>query len=311
MDLTRAVQPGMERIVKSLVGLCALVTILTTVGIIITLLYTAGSFFSEYSIWDFLTGTKWSPSIKPVAFGVLPLVTGTLIITVGSALIAVPLGVAAAVYLSEFARPWVRKTLKPLLEILAGVPTIVYGYFALVYITPALRTVLRRASGGAIELSHYNALSACIVVGIMIIPLVASISEDAMRSVPRSLRMAGYALGASKFYVVVRVVIPAAFSGIIASFILAFSRAIGETMAVTLAAGQTPIDYGRFEISTVMFKPIETMTAAMVDLGTGDIEGFSVAYRSLFAIGLTLFALTFLMNLLGAVVTSKFREKYE
>jgi phosphate transport system permease protein len=311
LDLTRSVHPRLERVVKSLVALCAVITIFTTLGILLTLLITSVSFFGEYSIWKFLTGTRWSPSIRPYEFGVLPLISGTLTIMVGSACIAVPLGVAAAVYLSEFAKPRVRAILKPLLEILAGVPTIIYGYFALVYITPALDELLLYLSDGTTELSHFNALSACIVVGIMIIPLVASISEDAMRSVPRSLRMGGYALGASKFHVILRVVIPAAFSGIVASFILAFSRAIGETMAVTLASGQTPRIVTPFNIGESLIKPIETMTAAMVDLGTGDIEGFSVAYRSLFAIGLVLFAMTFTMNILGALITSKFREKYE
>lgn len=304
LDLTQGVHPWRERLVRSAAFLCAAITVLTTGGIIAVLLVNAAEFFAEWSVWDFLTGTKWSPAIQPVEYGVLPLVWGTMVITLGSALIALPLGVAAAVYLSEYARPKVRAVVKPYLEILAGVPTVVYGYFALVYVTPALKTVFP-------TISTFNTLSASIVVGIMIIPFVASISEDAIRAVPKSLRMAGYGLGASKFSVVIRVVIPAAFSGIIASFILALSRAIGETMAVTIAAGQTPRLASIFNLEETFLRPAETMTAAMVNIGMSDVTGDSLAYRSLFAIGLVLFFMTFAMNILGSWVTSRFREKYE
>ena len=304
LDLTRGVRKGRERFARWVAFLCAAATVLITGGIITVLLVNAAEFFADWPVWDFLTGTNWSPAIEPVEYGVLPLVSGTLIITLGSAIIALPLGVAAAVYLSEYARPRVRAVVKPVLEILAGVPTVVYGYLALVYVTPALKGVFP-------TISTFNTLSASIVVGIMIIPFVASISEDAIRAVPKSLRMAGYGLGASKFSVVTRVVIPAAFSGIIASFILALSRAIGETMAVTIAAGQSPRLANILNLEETFLRPAETMTAAMVNIGMSDVTGDSLAYRSLFAIGLVLFCMTFLMNILGAWVTSRFREKYE
>lgn len=304
LDLTQAVHPRRERAIRGIAFLCAAITILVTGGIIAVLLFNAADFFADWPVWKFLTGTKWSPAIEPVEFGVLPLISGTLVITLGSAMIALPLGVASAVYLSEYARPRVRSIVKPFLEILSGVPTVVYGYFALVYITPALGHVFP-------TISTFNALSASIVVGIMIIPFVASISEDAMRAVPMSLRMAGYALGGSKFSVIIRVVVPAAFSGIIASFVLALSRAIGETMAVTIAAGQTPRMPELLNLHETMLRPIETMTAAMVNIGISDVTGTSLAYRSLFAIGLVLFCMTFTMNVIGSYVTSRYREKYE
>ncbi|MBS3733657.1 MAG: phosphate ABC transporter permease subunit PstC [Phycisphaerae bacterium] len=304
LDLTEPIRPGAERVVRWLVFVCAVLTVLITGGIVVVLLVNAFGFFADIPVWEFLSGTRWSPAIQPAEFGVLPLISGTLVITVGSAAIALPLGVAAAVYLSEYARPGIRKVLKPLLEILAGVPTVVYGYLALVYITPALARIFP-------TISTFNALSASIVVGIMIIPLVASISEDAMRAVPHSLRMASYGLGASKFSTIVRVVIPAAFSGIVASFILALSRAIGETMAVTIAAGQNPKLLSLLNLDETMLGPIETMTAAMVNIGTSELEGEATAYKSLFAIGLTLFCITFLMNIIGALVTSRYKEQYE
>jgi len=304
LNLTQPVRPGLERVVRCGVFVCAALTVLITGGIIVVLVTNALGFFVEVPLWEFLTGTKWSPAIEPVEFGILPLISGTLVITVGSAIIALPLGVAAAVYLSEFASPRVRAVVKPLLEILAGVPTVVYGYFALVYITPALAKVFP-------TIGTFNALSASIVVGIMIIPLVASISEDAMRAVPHALRMAGYGLGAGRFSVIVRVVIPAAFSGIIASFILAFSRAIGETMAVTIAAGQSPHMVDLLNLDETLLGPIETMTAAMVNIGSSDVTGDSAVYRSLFAIGLVLFCMTFLMNVIGSYVSSRYKEKYE
>jgi len=207
------------------------------------------------------------------------------------------------VYLSEFASPRVRSIIKPFLEVLAGVPTVVYGYFALVYITPALDYFIP-------QMSTFNATSAAIVVGVMIIPFVSSISEDAMDAVPDSLRQAAYGLGATKFHVTVKVVIPAAISGIISSFILAFSRAIGETMAVTIAAGHTARMFDPTAPQEMLLKPIQTMTAAMVNLGTGDLAGQSLAYRSLFAVGLALFIITFAMNLLGEYVSAKYQEKY-
>lgn len=303
-DLTRAVRPVSERLVRRAAMACAALTVLVTGGIILVLLGNAIRFFTEWPVWAFLTGTEWSPAIRPIRFGVLPLISGTLTIMIGAAVVALPLGVASAIYLSEYARPRVRAVVKPMLEVLAGVPTVVYGYFALVYITPALRHVFP-------TISTFNAFSASIVVGIMIVPVVASISEDAMRAVPRSLRMAGYALGASKCSVVLRVVMPAAISGVVASFILALSRAIGETMAVTIAAGQSPRLVNPLNLDEVLLGPVETMTAAMVNIGMSDVTGDSTTYRSLFAIGLVLFCMTFAMNVAGSYVTSRFRERYE
>lgn len=303
-DLTQPIQRRRENLYRVFILICAVITVLITGGIITVLLINAGKFFVDQSIWSFLSGTRWSPAIEPYEFGILPLISGTLVVTIGAAVISLPLGVATAVYLSEFARPKVRAVIKPFLEILAGIPTVVYGYFALVYITPALAKIFP-------SISTFNALSASIVVGIMIIPFIASISEDAMRAVPKSLRMAGYGLGARKFSVVVRVIVPAAISGIIASFILAISRAIGETMAVTIAAGQTPRMANILNLDETLLSPIETMTAAMVNIGISDVAGDSLAYKSLFAIGVVLFAITFLMNIFGSLATSKFREKYE
>ncbi|SIR60462.1 phosphate ABC transporter permease subunit PstC [Natronorubrum thiooxidans] len=282
--------------------LCALLSILTTVAIILTLLVDAVDFFAEISLVEFLTGTRWSPTNEPVAFGVLPLISGTLVITVGSALVALPIGLLTAIYLSEYASERRRAYLKPALEVLAGVPTVVYGYFALVYVTPALDTFL--------PLSTFNALSASIMVGIMIIPMVSSISEDAMSAVPDSLRQASYGLGATKFTVSTSVVVPAAVSGIFSSFILALSRAIGETMIVAIAAGQTPRLVDVTDPAGLFLNSIQTMTAAMVQIGTGDIVGQGEAYKSLFAVGLTLFVITFAMNLVSELVASRYREEY-
>lgn len=283
---------------------CAFLTILATFGIIFVLLSYSFGFFSQYSIIDFLTGTRWNPTIQPVSFGVLPLISGTLLITVGSAVIALPIGVMTAVYLSEFALPNVRSVIKPLLEILAGIPTVVYGYFALVYITPVLEYVIP-------QLSTFNPLSASIVVGIMIIPFVSSVSEDAMAAVPDSLRQASYGMGATKYQTVLRVILPASVSGIVSSFILGLSRAIGETMAVTIAAGMTSRLVNPFSFQSMFTEPIQTMTAAMVNLGSSDVSGHSLAYQSLFAVGITLFAITFVMNLIGEMISMRYREHYE
>ncbi|ADB61357.1 phosphate ABC transporter, inner membrane subunit PstC [Haloterrigena turkmenica DSM 5511] len=282
--------------------LCALLSILTTVGIILTLLIDAVDFFAQVSPVEFLTGTEWNPTHDPVSFGVLPLISGTLVITIGSAMVALPIGLLTAIYLSEYASDRQRAYLKPALEVLAGVPTVVYGYFALVYVTPALDTFL--------PLSTFNALSASIMVGIMIIPMVSSISEDAMSAVPDSLRQASYGLGATKFTVSTSVVVPAALSGIFSSFILALSRAIGETMIVAIAAGQTPRMVDLTDPAGMFLNSIQPMTSAMVQIGTGDIVGQGEAYKSLFAVGLTLFVITFVMNLISEFVASRYREVY-
>jgi len=284
--------------------LCAALSIFVTASIILLLLYDSLSFFSQVSPVEFYTATTWSPTIKPYTFGVLPLVTGTLIITVGSAVIALPTGVATAVYLSEYADERVRAWVKPGLEVLAGVPTVVYGFFALVYITPFFGNFFP-------EISTFNALSASIVVGIMIIPMVSSVSEDAMSSVPDSIREAGYGLGATKLKVSTTIVVPAALSGVMSSFILAISRAIGETMAVTIAAGMLPRMVNPLNPADAFIEPVETMTAAMVEIGLSDVTGASLAYKSLFAVGLTLFVITFAMNVLSQWVKSRYREEYQ
>ncbi|MBS3736549.1 MAG: phosphate ABC transporter permease subunit PstC [Candidatus Bipolaricaulota bacterium] len=283
---------------------CAILSIVITGAIIFVLLSDAIVFFSHISPIAFFTGTQWNPLIKPEHYGVLPLITGTLTITLGAAIIAVPTGVLTAIFLSEYASDGFRSIVKPALEILAGIPTIVYGYFALVYLTPLLSGVLP-------TIRTFNALSGSIVVGIMIIPMVSSITEDAMNAVPNSLREGGYALGATKFKVSTTIVVPAALSGIISSFILAISRAIGETMAVTIAAGKYPRMVNLLKPDEAFLKPVETMTAAMVEIGMSDVSGQTIAYKSLFAIGLTLFGITFLMNLISNFIKSRYREEYE
>ncbi|WP_207589429.1 phosphate ABC transporter permease subunit PstC [Halomontanus rarus] len=288
---------------RYLFALCALLSIATTVAIVLTLLIDSLDFFAAISPIDFLTGTRWSPTNDPVSFGVLPLVSGTLVITFGSALIALPIGLLTAIYLSEYASRRRRAFLKPALEVLAGVPTVIYGYFALVYITPALDVIL--------PLSTFNALSASIIVGIMIIPMVSSISEDAMSAVPDSLRQASYGLGATKFTVSTSVVVPAALSGIFSSFILALSRAIGETMIVAIAAGQTPRMLDITDPGGMFLDSIQPMTSAMVQIGASDVVGASTAYKSLFAVGLTLFVITFAMNLVSEWIASRYREVYQ
>ena len=277
---------------------CALVTVLTTFGIVLVLVTGSIPFFRNVSVVEFLIGTEWSPIIRPRSYGILPLVWGTLLIVVGSAAIALPVGVLTAIYLSEYADSRVRRVLKPTLEILAGVPTIVYGFFAISFITPQIQRFYP-------DTGTFNALSGAIVVGIMIIPMVSSLSEDAMSAVPDQLRNAGYGLGATKFEVSTGVVLPAAVSGILASFVLAISRAIGETMAVTLAAGMRPT------ITLNVFEEIQTMTAYMVQVGISDVSVGSIGYQSLFAVGLLLFAMTLSMNLLSQYVRGRYREVYE
>jgi len=277
---------------------CALVTVLTTFGIVLVLITGSIPFFRDVSLVAFLTGTEWSPIIRPRSYGILPLVWGTLLIVAGSAAIALPVGVLTAIYLSEYADSRVRRIFKPTLEILAGIPTIVYGFFAISFITPQIQRFYP-------DTGTFNALSGAIVVGIMIIPMVSSLSEDAMSAVPDQLRNAGYGLGATKFEVSTGVVLPAAISGILASFVLAISRAVGETMAVTLAAGMQP------NVTLNVFEEIQTMTAYMVQVGISDVSVGSIGYQSLFAVGLLLFAMTLSMNLLSQYVRGRYREVYE
>ena len=289
------------RIVHLIFFLCALVSIITTVGIVLSLLIESLGFFREVSIWEFLTGTRWSPILKPRSYGVLPLVAGTLLVAFLALAVAVPCGLGIAIYLSEYAPDRVRRALKPMLEVLAGVPTVVYGYFALTFVTPQLQNIPLPMFR---DLLVFNALSAGIVMGVMIIPMVSSLSEDAMVAVPRSLRQAAYALGATRIEVALRVVVPAAVSGIVASFILAFSRAIGETMLVTIAAGATP----RLTINPL--ESIQTMTAYIVQLALGEAPHGSLEFQTIFAVGLLLFMLTLLMNVLGHLVVRRVREEY-
>lgn len=287
-----------EKIIRGLLLACATVSIFTTFGIIAVLLQETILFFQEVSIVEFLTGARWTPLFASKHFGVLPLVNGTLLVAGGAMIISLPLGLAAAIYLSEYASERMRKMIKPLLEILAGVPTVVYGYFALTFVTPILRSFFP-------ETQAFNAASASIVMGFMILPLVASLSEDAMAAVPQALRQAAYALGSTKLEVSTRVVVPAALSGIAAAFILAVSRAIGETMIVAIAAGQQP------KMTLNPLQSIETMTAYIVQVSLGDTPQQSIAYKTIFAVGMLLFGTTLVMNLISQWITRRFREVYE
>ena len=270
----------------------------TTAGIIWVLAQETLNFFRQVSVVSFLTGTQWTPLFQPSSFGVLPLVGGTLMIVVGAALVAIPLGLGTGIFLSEYASNRLRGILKPVLEILAGIPTVVYGYFALTFVTPQLRQLFP-------SIQVFNAASASIVVGVMILPMIASLCDDALRAVPQSLRHAGYALGATRLEVSTRVVLPGAFSGVLASFILALSRAIGETMAVTLAAGATP------RLTANPLESIQTMTAYIVQVSLGDTPAGSMAYLTVYAVGMLLFMITLAMNLVGNRILRHFQEVYE
>ena len=286
-----------EGAIHGILLLCGLVSLATTVGIIIILSTETVSFFKDVSVSEFFGGTDWTPLFKPQSFGVIPLVAGTLLVTAGACLIALPVGLATAIFMSEYAPNRVRRVLKPLLEVLAGIPTVVYGFFALTFVTPLLRSIIP-------GVDVFNAASASIVMGVMIIPMVSSLSEDAMVAVPRSLREGAYALGATKFETATRVVVPAALSGIVASFILAISRAIGETMIVTLAAGATP------NLTGNPFESIQTMTAYIAGTSLGDTPQGSIEYRTIFAVAMTLFLMTFVMTLLAHYVVRRYREVY-
>jgi len=288
----------LERIVEFSLLACGLLSIFTTVGIIGVLLFETIAFFEEVSVFEFLTDTDWAPLSGNKRFGVLPLLSGTALTSVIAMLMAVPLGILTAIFLSEYAPDKLRRVLKPILEILAGVPTIVYGYFALLFVTPLLQRLIPSLEG-------FNALSPGIVMGIMILPLVSSLSEDAMYAVPRSLRDAAYALGSSRLQVAWRVVVPAAFSGITASFVIAISRAIGETMLVTIAAGQ------KANLTINPLVAIETMTTYIVQVSLGDTPSGTLEYRTIFAVGMVLFVSTFVLNIVGDRMRQRFRERYE
>jgi phosphate transport system permease protein len=290
-----------ELLIRGILLLAALVSILTTVGIVYSLIPPTVAFFQRVSFDEFFTGTNWAPLFEPPSYGVLPLLVGTLVITLIAVLVAIPLGLLAAIYLSEYAQPGVRKVFKPMLEILAGIPTVVYGFFALAFVTPLLRGIWPIGDGPAI----FNGLAAGLVMGVMIIPTVASLSEDAMAAVPQSLRDGAYALGSTRMLVSLRVVVPAALSGIVAAFVLGVSRAIGETMIVTIAAGITP------SISWNPLQAMSTMTAFIAQAGSGDIPVASFDYKTVFAVAALLFLITFLMNALSIRLVRKYREVYE
>lgn len=287
-----------ERTIQAILLVAASIGAVTTAGIILALAGETLQFFREVSIVEFFTSTQWSPTFSEKNFGIWPLITGTLLTSAIALAIAIPLGLVAATYLSEFADPRARNVLKPALEILAGIPTIVYGFFALLVVTPQLQRIIP-------GLSSFNALSAGIVMGIMIVPLVSSLSEDSMSAVPRSLREAAYGLGATRFEVAWRVVFPAAISGIVASVILALSRAVGETMVVAIAAGYNPT----FTLDPTV--PIQTMTTYIVQVSLGDTPFGSIEYLTIFAVGFTLFVMTFLMNIVSHWVVARFREVYD
>ncbi|MFM8934413.1 MAG: phosphate ABC transporter permease subunit PstC [Candidatus Limnocylindrus sp.] len=288
-----------ERAIEFGLRIAAAVGIVTTVGIIAVLAVEALLFFAEVSPVDFFTGTRWSASIKPFAFGVIPLVVSTLMIALIALAIAVPIGILAAVWMSEFASMRARNIVKPILEILAGIPTIVYGFFAITVITPLLKATILP------ELGTFSALSAGIVVGILILPVIASLTEDALRAVPRGLREGSYAMGATRWETVRRVLLPAALSGIAAAVILAMSRAIGETMAVVLAAGTNP------QLTIDPTESVQTMTAFIVQISLGDTPADSLQFKALFAVGATLFAMTFALNMISTWIVSKYRNEYD
>jgi phosphate transport system permease protein len=284
--------------IKAVLALCALVSVLTTVGIVVALLQPAIEFFEEVNPIDFLTGTNWAPLFEPAHFGIVPLLVGTLVVTFWACVVCMPFGLGSAIYMSEYAHPRLRKVLKPALEVLAGIPTVVYGFFALVFVTPLLRDI-------GLQAEVFNVLSGGLVMGVMLIPTVASLSEDAMSAVPSELRDGAYALGSTRLQVSTRVVVPAAISGIVASFVLAISRAVGETMIVLIAVGQQP---------GILFDPlkgIETMTAFIAATGQGDVPRYSIGYKTIFAVGLTLFVITFVLNALSIRLVRKYREVYE
>ncbi len=286
-----------EKIIESILFLAALVSVFTTLGIVYILISESVVFFRHVPIWDFLTDTQWTPLFDDAHFGIMVLLSGTLVSSAVALLVAIPLGTVIAIYLSEFAGPRIREVAKPLLELLSGVPTIVYGYFALLFVTPLLQKMLP-------ELPGFNLLSAGLVMGIMIIPTVSSIAEDAMRAVPMTLREGSYAMGATRFQTAVKVVVPAAFSGIMAAYILGISRAVGETMILAVAAGMQP------NLTWNPMEPAATITAFIVQVALGDLPHGSVGYQTIFAAGLTLMLMTLVFNILGYWLRHKYREQY-
>jgi len=299
MDLRRRKDRDVgERVIGWALFTCAAISTVITVGIVAVLLAQTIVFFGKVSPLEFFTGTVWTPLFEDPSFGVLPLLAGSFLVAGGAALLAVPTGLMTAIFLSEYAPSRVRGVLKPILELLAGIPTVVYGYFALTFVTPILRGIFPGTE-------FYNAASASIVVGLMIIPTVASLSEDALRAVPQALREGAYGLGATRFEVATRVVVPSALSGVLASFILAISRAVGETMAVSIAAGNTP------RLTLNPLESIQTMTAYIVQASLGDTPQGTIAFESLFAVGFTLFVVTLGMNVVSQWIMGRYREQYQ
>ena len=298
IDLSPSSRRIGELVIRGVLALAALVSVLTTVGIVFSLLFPAIEFFAEISLWDFLTGSEWAPLFEPGSFGVQPLVLATFLVTFWALLIAAPAGLGTAIFLSEYARPRTRAILKPVLEVLAAVPTVVYGYFALTAVTPLLRSL-------GLEVEIFNVLAGGLVIGVMLIPTIASLSEDAMAAVPRDLRDGAYGLGADRLQVATRVVVPAATSGIVASFVLGISRAVGETIIVLIAVGQLA------QITFDPREPMATLTAFIGATGNGDLPTGSIEYKTIFAVGLTLFVLTFVMNVISIRLVRRFREVYE
>jgi len=286
-----------ERVIESLLLLSALSSIFVTLSIVFVLFYEAAAFFKDVSIWEFLTGRQWTPLFAQPKFGILPLVTGTLLVTGIAVLVALPIGLIVAVYLSEYAPFKIKEMVKPILELLAAVPTVVYGYFALLFLTPVLQNFIPNLSG-------FNALSPGIIMGIMIIPYVSSVSEDAMKAVPMHIREGSYAMGATKFQTAFKVVIPSAFSGIAAAFVIGVSRAIGETMVVAIAAGMMP------NLTLNPIEPVQTLTAYIVGISLGDVPHGTIEYKTIFAAGITLFIMTLSLNVLGFWFRRKIREVY-
>lgn len=286
-----------ERIIEFILFLAALVSVATTVGIVLILLKESYDFFQVISLWDFLTDTQWTPLFSDAHYGIAPLLSGTLVSSTVALLVAIPLGTIIAIYLSEFAPFLVREIAKPFLELLGGIPTIVYGYFALLFVTPLLQLIFP-------ELPGFNLLSAGLVMGIMIIPYVSSVSEDAMRAVPMALREGSYAMGATRFQTAIRVVTPAAFSGIAAAYILGISRAVGETMILAVAAGMQP------NLTWNPMEPAATITAYIVQVALGDLPHGSIGYQTIFAAGLTLALMTLLFNVLGHLLRKRYRQAY-
>ena len=288
-----------ERLVHAIFFLCSVLSILIMLGIVVVIVTESLGFFREVSIWEFLTDTQWTPLFTEKHFGILPLLNGTLLVALGSALVSIPTGSLIAIYLSEYASSRVKGIIKPVLEVLAGIPTVVYGYFALTFITPV---ILKHVFT---DVMTFNAASASIVVGIMTLPMVASVSEDALSSVPQSLREGAYALGARKIHVVLGIVYRAALSGVLASYILALSRAIGETMAVTIAAGATP------RLTLNFLESIQTMTAYIVQVSLGDTPFGTIEYKTIFAVALVLFIITLSMNIISNWISSRYRRMYQ